>query len=165
MGDADELYLCVDENRSYLREWMPWLDTTQSVEQLRPFLQSCIDGYTNGSCYRLGIWVHGKIGGVLSLERINRMHRQADIGYWLSQVHQGQGRMTAAVRRLIDYAFGERGLQTLALRAATENKRSRSVAERLGMTHEGTLRQREWLYDHYVDHAVYSLLADEWPLA
>jgi ribosomal-protein-serine acetyltransferase len=23
-------------------------------------------------------------------------------------------------------------------------------------------RDAEWLYDHYVDHAVYALLADDW---
>lgn len=162
LDDAEEFYRCVDKNRSYLREWMPWLDTTQSVDRLRFFLQSCVDGYADGSSFRLAILVDGKIGGVVALEEIRSMHGTAKIGYWLSGEHQGSGIMTAAVRVLIDYAFGERDLQTLALQAATENARSRSVAERIGMTYEGILRQREWLYDHYVDLATYSLLADEW---
>ena len=34
--------------------------------------------------------------------------------------------------------------------------------ERLGFTYEGTLRDKEWLYDHFVDSAVYSMLDDEW---
>ena len=29
-------------------------------------------------------------------------------------------------------------------------------------THEGNLRDAEWLYDHYVDQAVYSMLKGEW---
>lgn len=141
---------------------MPWLDTTMSVAQIRPFLRSCVDGYDTGTCYRVGIWVEDSIGGVVSLEEINMMHRRAKIGYWLSKEHQGQGVMTASVRSLIDYAFGARGLETLGLCAATANLPSRAVAERVGMTLEGSLRQQEWLYDHYVDHAVYSLLSSEW---
>jgi ribosomal-protein-serine acetyltransferase len=165
MSDAPALFQCVDRNRDQLRRWMPWLDNTQTVEQLRPFLRSCVEGYENGSSYRVGIWVAGSIGGVVSLEEISAMHRKAKIGYWLSKEHQGRGLMTASVRALIDYAFEQRGLRTLGLCAATENLRSRAVAERVGMAQEGILRQQEWLYDHYVDHAVYSLLSSEWPRA
>ncbi|MGG2108796.1 RimJ/RimL family protein N-acetyltransferase, partial [Lysinibacillus pakistanensis] len=27
---------------------------------------------------------------------------------------------------------------------------------------EGTIRAAEWLYDHYVNHVVYGMLASEW---
>ncbi len=162
MSDAPALFRCVDRNRKLLRQWMPWLDQTQSVQELRPFVQNCLDGYQTGSSYRMGIWVEGSIAGVVALEEISAMHRKAKIGYWLSREHQGRGHMTASVRRLIDYAFEERGLETLGLRAATKNLRSRGVAERIGMRHEGTLRQQEWLYDHYVDHAAYTLLRSDW---
>jgi len=50
----------------------------------------------------------------------------------------------------------------MALRAAAENKKSRAVAERLGFKHEGTLRDYEWLYDHFVDLAHYGIKASEW---
>ena len=29
---TDELFAVVDKNRAYLREWLPWLDATQTVE-------------------------------------------------------------------------------------------------------------------------------------
>lgn len=32
----------------------------------------------------------------------------------------------------------------------------------MGFKEEGRLRQVEWLYDHFVDHVIYGLLADEW---
>ena len=43
-----------------------------------------------------------------------------------------------------------------------KNIKSRAIPERLGFKYEATLRQCEWLYDHYVDHAVYSMLASEY---
>jgi ribosomal-protein-serine acetyltransferase len=162
MSDVPALFACVDRNRALLRQWMPWLDMTKSEAELEPFIRSCMDGYKSGSCYRLGVWVDGAIGGVVSLEEINTMHRRAKIGYWLSSEYQGRGLMTTAVHSLIAYAFETRGLETLGLRAATTNRRSRAVATRVGMKHEGTLRQQEWLYDHYVDHAAYTLLRSDW---
>ncbi|MDP9371062.1 MAG: GNAT family N-acetyltransferase, partial [Chloroflexota bacterium] len=41
-------------------------------------------------------------------------------------------------------------------------RKSCAIPERLGFAREGTLRQVEWLYDHFVDHHVYGMLAAEW---
>src|SRR5690625_199905 len=86
----------------------------------------------------------------------------AYIGYWLDIEHQGKGIMTRAVRALTDYAFEEFDLNRVDIRAAVGNVKSRAIPERLGYKKEGVLRQSEWLYDHFVDHAVYSMLKSEW---
>jgi ribosomal-protein-serine acetyltransferase len=58
--------------------------------------------------------------------------------------------------------FKELGLNCVELACAVGNARSCAIPERLGFTREGVLRQREWLYDHFVDHVSYSMLAAEW---
>ncbi len=70
--------------------------------------------------------------------------------------------MTKALNALIQYGFEELGLNRIQIKVAVENKKSRALPERLGFTQEGIIRQAEWLYDHYVDHVMYGLLADEW---
>jgi ribosomal-protein-serine acetyltransferase len=40
--------------------------------------------------------------------------------------------------------------------------KSRAIPEKLGFVQEGITRQEEWLYDHYVDHVIYGLLAKDW---
>jgi ribosomal-protein-serine acetyltransferase len=63
---------------------------------------------------------------------------------------------------LTDYAFNELKLDKVEIRVAVENKKSRGIPERLGFVSEGCIRQAEWLYDHYVDHIVYGMLAKDW---
>lgn len=71
--------------------------------------------------------------------------------------------MTAAVRALVDHALGVEQLNRVEIRAAVDNARSRAIPTRLGFTHEGTLREAEWLHGHPLDHAVYAILAAQWP--
>lgn len=66
--------------------------------------------------------------------------------------------------RLVDHAFGPLGLNRVVIRAGVDNHRSRAVAERLGFVLEGVAREAERCPDgRYVDHAVYAMLAANWP--
>ncbi|WP_342770185.1 GNAT family protein [Oceanobacillus chungangensis] len=84
------------------------------------------------------------------------------IGYWLAKDYQGKGIMSRVARALTEYAFHELDLNRVEIRAAYENLRSRAIPKRLGFVEEGKIRQAEWLYDHYVDHVIYGMLASDW---
>jgi ribosomal-protein-serine acetyltransferase len=70
--------------------------------------------------------------------------------------------MTASVRRLINYGFGDLNLNRIEIRVAVGNQPSQAICDRLGLKEEGILRQAEWLYDHFVDLRVNSVLRSEW---
>ena len=65
------------------------------------------------------------------------------MGYWLGEEHQGKGLMTAACRALVDYAFGELGLNRVVISCATENKKRCAIPERLSFRREGVKHQAE----------------------
>lgn len=161
-ADAVELFELVDANREHLRIWLAWLDHTRSPRDTAGFLQETHRLHVTGGALRMHIEVSGRIAGVCSLENINRMNRHAMIGYWLAARHEGRGLMTRAVRALCDLAFGDLGLHRIEIHCAPENLRSRAIPERLGFRREGQLRENEWLYDHFVDHVVYGMLATDW---
>jgi ribosomal-protein-serine acetyltransferase len=73
--------------------------------------------------------------------------------------------MTRAARALVDYGFGELGLHRIVIRCATGNHASRAIPERLGFALEGTLRQAQWVNDHFNDLAVYAMLRPDWDRA
>ncbi|WP_334300596.1 GNAT family N-acetyltransferase [Alkaliphilus flagellatus] len=62
----------------------------------------------------------------------------------------------------MNYAFNNFKLHRVEIRCAENNYKSRAIPERLGFTKEGLIRGSEWIYDHYVSHIVYSMLAIEW---
>ena len=72
------------------------------------------------------------------------------------------GLMTNSCRALTAHAFEAYGLNRMTIACATENNKSRAIPERLGFELEGVQRQAEWLYDHFVDHALYGMLNDDW---
>jgi ribosomal-protein-serine acetyltransferase len=68
-----------------------------------------------------------------------------------------------AVAALIDHALTGWQLNRVEIRADVANLRSRKIPQRLGFQQEGTLRQAARLGERYIDHAVYAMLAADWP--
>jgi ribosomal-protein-serine acetyltransferase len=162
LKDAERVFNVTDNSREYLREWLPWLDMTTSVEDTRNFIKSCLKSYSENKTMTTFILYKGEIVGTAGYNKIDWSNKIAYIGYWLGKDYQGHGIMTKVAKALIDYAFNELKLNRIDISAAVENKKSRSIPERLGFMNEGRIRQAEWLYDHYVDHIVYGMLAKDW---
>ena len=159
---AQELYELVDANRAYLREWLPWVDYERAVEDSRAFIKHALQQFASNEGFQLGIWYRGQLAGVIGYHPINWSNRKVEIGYWLAQSFQGKGLMTKACKTLVTYAFDELGLNKVSIQCATGNSRSCAIPKRLGFTQEGILRDAEWLYDHYVDHVIFGMLARDW---
>ncbi len=155
-ADAAAVFAVVDSNRAYLREWMPWLDQTTSVAETERFISIAEDGYINGTNLILGLWnSDSQYMGVISFNKI--CGANAEIGYWVSEDYQGKGVIRRALKLLIKYGFQHLNLSTINILCAVNNLKSRAVAQNLGFIQVKTIPNNEWLYDHYVDHAVYVL--------
>lgn len=159
---APMLFAVIDENRAHLRRWLPWVDGTRTVSDSLGWIHATLDQFARGMSLNVGLFAGGALAGICGYHTIDWANRKTSIGYWLAASYQGRGLMTRAVRALTTHAFVTLQLNRLEIRAAVDNKRSRSVPERLGYTYEGKCRQAEWLHDRFVDHAIYGALASEW---
>ncbi|WP_410505761.1 GNAT family N-acetyltransferase [Janthinobacterium sp.] len=83
------------------------------------------------------------------------------IGYFIGEKFQGKGIITRSVRAVLEYCFDSLNINRMELRCAVGNLPSMRVAERLGFTHEGVLRQEEFLNGIFVDQHVYALLSED----
>ena len=159
---ADELFELIENNREYLRKWLPWLDSNKYLQNTIDFIKHSDMQFKENTGLQLAIRYRGKLAGVIGFHKVDWLNHSTSIGYWLAEGYQGNGIMTKSCGSLIDYAFGNLGLNRVEIRCAVENSKSRAIPENLGFKKEGIIRDAEWLYDHYVDHVVYGILRGEW---
>jgi ribosomal-protein-serine acetyltransferase len=160
--DAKALTDLIDRNRSHLREWLPWLDNSTGLHDTARFIGRSMEQAEDDNGYTFGIVCNGVLAGIMGQHYLDMFNRRTEIGYWLDASHQGRGVVTRSTARLTDYSFATQDCNRVILHCALGNLKSRAVAERLGFTQEGILREAEWLYDHYVDLVVYSMLKSQW---
>ncbi|WP_159737799.1 GNAT family N-acetyltransferase [Vibrio atypicus] len=147
----------LSEQEEYLSQWLAWPAFCQSEQDFRLFIQRMLHEYADGKSMTCAIFYQGEIVGNCSFNTINHDTKCTEVGYWLSQKHQGKGIVTRVVTKLIDIAFNEHMLEKVQLAAAKDNLASRAVAERCGMTLEGIVTNREKVGDRILDHAIYGI--------
>jgi ribosomal-protein-serine acetyltransferase len=162
LEDVDEVFALTDNNRAYLRRWLPWLQFCRSADDTRWNTEDGIRAAEEGRGFTFTIRDQGRIVGVVSYNSVDQSNRTGHIGYWMGQEHQGRGIMTRAVRALVEHGFSYLGLNRIVIAAATGNLKSRAVAERAGFLLEGIAREAEWLYGRVVDHAIYAMTRSDW---
>jgi ribosomal-protein-serine acetyltransferase len=160
---ARELFELINANRAHLRAWMNWVDQRRTQADVANYVATGLKQFALNQGIHIGIWDNGKLCGMVVCSPIDWPNKASCLEYWLGASHQGKGVMTPSGRAVVDYAFGAVGLHRLTIRCAAQNRRSRAVAERLGFSLEGASRDAEWLYDHYVDHAIYGLVNAQTP--
>jgi ribosomal-protein-serine acetyltransferase len=161
---TEELFHLLDSNRSYLRVWHPWVDLMRSTAEVEKLVAAWQQQYANNRGFCASIWYQGQLCGAINHLNVDWLNRTTTLSYWLDAQLQGKGIMTNSCRAFVAHAFNAWKLNRITIECAPENTRSRAIAERLGFTLEGTVRQCEWLHDHYVDHAVYGLLRSDFQL-
>ena len=165
---AEEFAAHMDRAREHIRPWVGPSFVTDDVDGARATLQRYADATARDGHRIFGIWLDGLngataptlVGGVMFVE-FSAAAGTCEIGCWLEPAAEGRGLITAACRMLLGYAFDERGLHRAEWRCRADNARSSAVAERLGMTLEGVLREAWKVGDTFYDKQVWSILAGE----
>jgi RimJ/RimL family protein N-acetyltransferase len=166
---AEEFAAHMDRAREHIRPWVGPSFVTTDVDGARATLQRYADATARDGNRIFGIWQTSVVepvettlvGGVMFVE-FSAAAGTCEIGCWLEPAAEGRGLITPACRMLLTYAFTERNLHRAEWRCRADNARSSAVAERLGMTLEGVLREA-WLSGGvFHDKQVWAVLTGEW---
>ncbi|MFE6778869.1 GNAT family N-acetyltransferase [Streptomyces sp. NPDC057702] len=115
-------------------------------EHARSFVSQVVpDGWRSDTSYNLAVVSRdeGTLVGAIGLRvALAGPERQAELGYWTVKEHRGRGYTVEAARAMVDWAFGELGVERLEWYAEVGNEPSWAVARSLGFQREGTLRAR-----------------------
>lgn len=162
---APELAAYTERVRDHLAPWLPWARSVTDDESARAFLQRHADRQAADEGRIYGIRLDGELVGGMMFRLFDAAAGSCELGAWLAPAARGRGLVTTAASRMIDWAVGVRGLDRVEWLASPRNGPSIAVAERLGMTHEGTLRSVFPLDGRRHDLQVWALLAGEWRTA
>ena len=160
--EAEALYKLVDNNRAYLRKWLPWVDAQTGPEVSKKNIVERMEKAEKEEALGLGIYLDEILIGSIGFNRIVSTRKKASIGYWVSEDFQGDGIVTDCVRAIVSYGFKELRLHRIRIQCNPKNGKSAAIPERLGFTFEGIAREDELLLGHFEDSSICSILVHEW---
>lgn len=152
---AESVRISVDT----LRPWMPWASIDYDESDAMDWIERRLD---DTEVPLLILDEARRIVGASGLNKFDRLNGRANLGYWLRSDAGGHGYATAAAALTVGYGLGEAGLHRIEILMSVENTESQRVAERLGASYEGVLRQRLWCTDerHHDTHS-YAVIAGD----
>ena len=101
--------------------------------------------------------------GTIGLEDIHPEDGRAEFGIAIGEkADWNKGYGTDALRAICDFGFGQLRLERIGLFVYEGNDRARRSYEKLGFTHEGTMRRAHFARGEHHDIHVMGLLRDEW---
>ncbi|OHA04084.1 MAG: GNAT family N-acetyltransferase [Candidatus Sungbacteria bacterium RIFCSPHIGHO2_02_FULL_52_23] len=154
-ADAARMAGCRDVASNTLRIPHPY-----SEEMARIWIASLASEFEKGESVTFAIALSGELIGAISLE-ITREFDRAELGYWIGKPYWGQGYATEAGHAVLAYGFGELGLNRIFAYHFSRNPASGRVMQKIGMTHEGHLRQHTKKWGVYEDEEIYGILKSD----
>ena len=146
--------------------YLPWTERTE--EDVRRFAnwflghqaQQRRTGFQLAVILKTDGRLIGNCGIRMAAEASARPH-EGEIGYELSPDEWGRGYATEAAREIVRFGFETLGLHRIGAWCVADNTASARVLEKLGMTLEGRLRDKEHYKGRYWDVLMYGMVRED----
>ncbi|HYW09682.1 MAG TPA: GNAT family N-acetyltransferase [Longimicrobium sp.] len=102
----------------------------------------------------------GELVGTCGL-RLEAGHSRAEIGYWIGREYWGRGVATEAAHAVVEYAFAHLRLRRVYAHHYSRNPASGTVLTKVGMRHEGRMREHILKWGVHEDIELYGILHHE----
>ncbi|HLT98004.1 MAG TPA: GNAT family protein [Acidimicrobiia bacterium] len=162
--DVSSLEEGVRSSLADLNEWLPWAHMDYTRDDAVAFVRDSIQAWKEEKAFDYAIRLRDdpeRHIGNISIWQTSRTGKIGEIGYWVRTDLTRQGLATEATRAIMRVGFQHMGLHKITLRIAVGNRGSERVAEKLGFTREGVLREELLIRGNWVDHTLYSMLEGE----
>ncbi|MFD8981759.1 GNAT family N-acetyltransferase [Streptomyces sp. NPDC059564] len=159
---AEEFLAHMDRGREFIGQYIGFPDRATDLDSARRLLGSNAEKAAADGARLYGIRVDGTLVGGVLFRSFDAASGNCEVGCWMEPAGAGRGLVTKACRVLIDWAFQERGMHRVEWHVASGNKKSIAVAERLGLTRDGVMRQDHLHRGVRLDSEFGSVLAVAW---
>jgi RimJ/RimL family protein N-acetyltransferase len=161
--DAASLYDAVRESIEDLCAWIVWCHPNYSTADSQNFIRACSAAWEQGGQFSFAISEikTGMLLGSIGLNHLDRVHRSANIGYWVRKCRTREGIATAALHLVGRFGLQELGFNRLEILVPTDNEASQRAAVELGAKRLGVARKRLVLNGQPRDAVLYSLISED----
>lgn len=165
LKDSDIAAFAAYRSDPEVARYQGW-EAPYSIEKAADFVtyMQTIEPGRPGLWYQLGIQrkTDGILLGDCGFQRLESEPRQAEIGFTLARLHQGQGYAHEAIHCLLGYLFNEFDLHRVRGNCDPQNAASIRLMQRLGMRHEGRWIKSLWFKGAWADEDWFAILREEW---
>ncbi len=161
LKDAESIFHAIESNRKFLKNWLPFVDATKTVNDTLAFVKSVVDDVERRQEV-FTIWYNNNFAGLIGLKDIDYLNRKIEIGYWLIEKMTGKGIISQSAEKIIDFCFTQLQMNRIQIKCGVGNNKSIAIPKKLGFSFEGIERAGEKHSINYIDLEVYSLLKKEW---
>jgi ribosomal-protein-serine acetyltransferase len=162
LSHVEAIFNAIDQNRKFLRRWLPFVDFTIKMSDTEKFVRSILDKPFERRDEVYVIWYKHEFAGLIGFKDADRINDKIEIGYWLIEKVTGKGVATKAAQKMVNLAFRNMDMNRVQIRCGVGNDKSSAIPRRLGFSYEGIERAGERHNHEYIDLEVFSLLKREW---
>lgn len=156
------VFNAIDQNRKFLRKWLPFVDFTVKIGDTEKFIRSILEKPVAIRDEVYVIWYKYEFAGLIGFKDADRINDKIEIGYWLIEKMTGKGIASEATRKMVNLAFRNMNMNRVQIKCGVGNDKSSAIPKRLGFVFEGIERNGERHNHDYIDLEIYSLLKREW---
>ena len=142
-NDVQVYFDLIDNNRKRLEDFFAGtVSKNKSMEETRLFIAEVTEKAEKKTYFPFIIIDSStqQMIGYVDIKNIDWNIAKAELGYFIDKSHEGEGIITKALSKMIEYCFDVLQLRKLFLRTHEANMASRKVAEKNGFRVEGIIR-------------------------
>lgn len=156
------MFAYIDQDRERLRQFLPWVDSTKTIEDVRIYINSTHEKWKRFELFDYGIFLKHDLTymGNVGIHTISWDHQRCEIGYWILGSYEGKGHVSEAVSLIAESCY-KNNFNRLEIRCSSNNERSASIPKRLGFKLDGTLRADKIEQGKFRDTLIYGKLKSD----
>ena len=141
---------------------MRYMDSApfRSIEDAQKLIENCHHSFENKEGLN---WIivekeSNAVVGYCGYWRLIRSSCRAEIGYALKPEYWGKGYMQEALKRVLDFAFNDLQVHSIAANVNPDNEHSKQLLLKMGFRQEAYFRENYLYNGRFVDSVIYSML-------
>lgn len=158
----DRMFDFVARNRDFFIDWIPFVSKVDTRESLEDLMRTNLDKQVQKKGLFYTLWDKDRMIGYVLARDIDSDAKWAEIGYMIDKEYAGRGLVKKSCIRLIDYLFGELGMEKIDICCNEGNEASKALAKSLGFSLEGNIRNHMVVNGKRSSMLCYGLLKKEY---